>query len=105
MHAFCANVRVARSALTERIRILEEAAADTGNTASGVRDKFAKELSDHEDIFEYLRAEIHKKNSEVNDLREEQQRMQEEREEVEQEHEKALQVAGAFSPCRCQPLA
>ena len=58
-----------RRALTDQIQQLQDERARSGDVAAALKQKLASELSNHEDIFEYLRAEIHKKNGEVNDLK------------------------------------
>ena len=80
-------------ALTDQIQQLQDERARSGDVAAALKQKLASELSNHEDIFEYLRAEIHKKNGEVNELKEQKLKLLEVQEQLVLDQEKALQDA------------
>ena len=56
-----------------------------------MKEQLKTELANHEDIFEYLRAEIHKKNQEVNELRQQKDQLLSDQERIISENEKVMQ--------------
>ena len=61
-----------------------------------LRAKLASDREEREEIFEYLRAEIHNKNAQINDLTEKNAGLVEEQERITQEHERTQQVRAAI---------
>lgn len=57
-------------ALTERIYQLEAVAGSASSTQRELRTKLESEQATQADIVEYLRGEIHNKNSQINELQE-----------------------------------
>jgi myosin heavy subunit len=80
-------------ALTERIAALEQQSAEHGSVTTGLKDKLATEQANQEEIFEYLRAEIHKKNGEVNELKEQKAKLIEESEGMAAGYERRIREA------------
>jgi chromosome segregation ATPase len=91
MEADRAVIQMYITKLLDRIQQLEEGTANAGQAQVDIQTKMQRELANHEDIFEYLRAEIHKKNGEVNELKEQKLKLMEDQEQMTQENERTLQ--------------
>ena len=91
MEADRAVIQMYITKLLDRIQQLEEGTANAGQAQVDLQTKMQRELANHEDIFEYLRAEIHKKNGEVNELKEQKLKLMEDQEQMAQENERTLQ--------------
>jgi peptidoglycan hydrolase CwlO-like protein len=62
-------------------------------TTTELKKKLESEIANQEDIFEYLRGEIHNKNNLINELQDKNLTLLEDQERLTQEHERAQQVS------------
>jgi hypothetical protein len=82
-----------RRTLTERIQQLEDKKGDVATERKALEKKLDDERSNQEDIFEYLRGEIHNKNNQITELQEKNMALVEDQERLAQEFEQQQQAA------------
>ena len=85
-------VHALHRALQSHIQQLEKGNLQADNAASHLRGKLSNEQANHKDTFEYLHAEIHRKNDEITYLKEQVRKLVEDQEQLTQDHERTMQV-------------
>jgi len=79
------------SAANEKLVQLESGRAQALATTTELKKKLESEIANQEDIFEYLRGEIHNKNNLINELQDKNMALLEDQERLTQEHERSQQ--------------